>query len=37
MLFALPLHAFDPVVPGKALEFPRDRGAHRATASSGGT
>jgi predicted secreted hydrolase len=23
-----PLWAFDPVVPGKALEFPRDRGAH---------
>jgi predicted secreted hydrolase len=23
-----PLWAFDPVVPGRALEFPRDRGAH---------
>jgi predicted secreted hydrolase len=26
--FAVQAHAFDPVVPGKALEFPRDYGAH---------
>ena len=24
----VPVFAFDPVVPGKAIEFPRDRGAH---------
>ena len=28
VLSVFPLWAFDPVVPGRALEFPRDRGAH---------
>ena len=28
VLSVIPLWAFDPVVPGKALEFPKDAGAH---------